>query len=105
MKTILSILATAALVLSGCGNQTTLDPEVKATFEQQRTFDMWTISSLQDAAVANGALEQPAVYPYHFAPGSNALTELGQQRLAMLADHYKTATGPLVLPRGDAPEP
>src|SRR4029079_6957515 len=104
MKTMLSILATAALVLSGCSQQTSLDPEMKATFEQQRAFDTWAYNELHESVVSAAALEQPVIYPYHFAPASETLTELGQQRVTLLADHYKSATGQLVLMRGATPE-
>jgi hypothetical protein len=105
MKMKLSILLTVALAAAGCtGQQPSLDPEMKAVFEQQRTFDIGTITSLQDAAVNNAIFEEPVIYPYHFVPGSDDLTELGQQYVAVLADHYKSSKGQFVIARADTPE-
>lgn len=83
MKIVLPALALLAAALVGCTQSPpVLDPRISATYRQQRAFDMWTVDSIQQAAMKNAVIEQHAIYPYDFAPNSAALTELAKRDLA-----------------------
>jgi hypothetical protein len=104
MKPVLPALALVASALAGCAqNQYALDPQMSAAYRDQREFDTYAVESVQDAAIKNAILEQHALFPYHFVPGSVTLTEVGQRDLSFLTDNYKTNPGPLALIKGDTP--
>jgi hypothetical protein len=104
MKRIVVAVAFAGVSLGGCTQEAVVDPLMTEGFRQQRAFDTWAAESFQDAAIRAGVLEQHALFPYHFAPGTATLTELGQRDLAILADGYKTAPGPITLVKADTPD-
>lgn len=105
MKLVLPVLALIAATLSGCAqSEYALDPHMASAYRDQREFDVFAIESVQEAAMKNAILEQHALFPYHFVPGSATLTEVGQRDLSFLTDNYKTNPGPLALIKGDTPD-
>ena len=105
MKLAVPSVALAASLLAACSaTPMNLDPQADAVTHQQIAFDSWAVASVRDAAVSASVLEQHALYPYHFAPNSPALTELGQRDLSILADAYKENPGPLTLVKADTPD-
>ena len=66
-----------------------------------READTLFVNSISDTAVNNGIIAQHTLYPYHFMTGSAQLNDLGVRELAVLSDHFKTATGQLNVRKGD----
>ena len=105
MKLALPAVALAASLLGACSaTPTSLDPQANAVTHQQQAFDSWAVAAVRDAAFNSSILEQHALFPYHFAPNSPALTDLGQHDLSVLADAYKDNPGPLTLVKADTPD-
>jgi hypothetical protein len=73
-------------------------------FDQRATMNAWIVHSYTDPAIANGIVAQHTLFPYHFVADTAELNELGQRDMAVLADHYRDATGQLNVRRGDASE-
>jgi hypothetical protein len=53
------------------------------------------VNSMLEVQVRNGVIAQHTLYPYHFEANSEALTEIGERNIRILADHFKNNGGSL----------
>jgi uncharacterized membrane protein YgcG len=100
----------AVLALAGCTHRPapvvqTPPPPPQKPQPQERT-DMAIVDAIADSGIRSAIVTQHTLFPYHFAPDSEALNELGQGELAVLISHLRTVGGgQLNVRAGDAPEP
>ncbi|MDB5293233.1 MAG: hypothetical protein JWL69_4474 [Phycisphaerales bacterium] len=68
--------------------------------------DMAIVDAIGDSGIRSAIVTQHTLFPYHFAPDSEALNELGQNELGVLITHlHAVGGGDLNIRAGDAPEP
>ena len=98
----LCLLAASLALAGGCKStpkKETVD-ETADSIESNRVLVRMAFAE----NVYNGTAHARAIYPKDFDYGAATLNTLGQQRVAMLIDAYRKATGRIIVMRGDEPE-
>lgn len=96
------LLMACLIVMTGCCCDDT--DERQEAISYQRWADKRLAAWPHEAAIENAIISQHTLFPYHFAPDSGNLNELGNRDLGILARHYLYNSGRLNIRRGSASE-
>lgn len=101
MTRILAVLG-AAGVLAGCATQ---DYEaVTFTDTERGDTNAWVVESLFDRQVKAGVIQHRTIYARHFLEGGATLNQRGVRDIEILAEHFRTGGGTIVVARDGADE-
>jgi len=90
-------LTTLALVALAIGCEATNEAKTPPG-----SLNAWLVASIQNPQIDNAIIAQHTIYPYHFAPDSAELNELGERDLRVLAEHFTKTPGELNVNQGQA---
>lgn len=68
-----------------------------------KSLDVELVKTLSHVGIENAIISQHTLYPYHFVADGEALNDLGQHDLAVLARHYAEHPGILNIRQAETP--
>ncbi len=93
-----SVVATLSLA-GGCAHHYEEAEKTQALTQQNEVSDINIVDAVRDSGVKAAIISQHTIFPYHFVQDQEALNELGQRDLAVLAARLRSHAGDLNIPR------
>jgi hypothetical protein len=81
----------SATFLSACHKTT----ESQGLLEERNDMNAWAVDNYTNEMIANAAIAQHTLYPYHFIDNSAELNDVGHEELAILVKHFREHPGKL----------
>ncbi len=93
---VLMMIAAMAMSVGACkGTQSKQWPT-----QRRQVMNAWTVNDYHQDSIEAGIISQHTLYPHHFVANSDALNELGDRDVSVLAEHYRENPGSLNVRRG-----